>query len=1431
MNKSNRELIALLLLLVASTAHSSPNSNNRLAELEKLVSQSQWNEATEVALEILDSQPQDALSRIKGAYALFQTGHPNSALLLLTQISPGQWKSLPQGQDRLLEIITLFQKKVPLNILPSRLDQTQTGQYAGHLQNEIALAKGKRAWEERKLTEAQNYLNTISDHSRLSSQAHYLLGAIALQQNNNTKAQTEFSKVFDTSVFEQSTELWNDLSSQMTSHWGANLSVMLDASLIAESTRAGELSVLALARIFYEKKDFQNAISTYARISPKSNYYALAQLETIWALLSSNKHEKAATVATELSLNNKSFESIEAKIARATILIDKANIAECRKEIAEFNSILKAAENALHDYDVSQGLSLIPEFLQADIQSDRRISALLTYSQDIRDEIKSLRAKDASLYPLYSKLALSLDPLLQQSERLVGKLISEHVATRKNDLARLSVQARLITVETLLEERENLKNEYRDLRDHVEEKQSEHDAKLVQILTQAVNEIDNILSGQVPHRSAIEFRQSELLWELSSALSILGQVNKDEKSINSSHQFKMRSLQIAQDIIKKYPNFYRRPQAIFFSAYAQLDLGQSENAYRILEKYVEEYPQHQHVPDAYRILGDAQFDSNHFEKAENLYRKVLNYPNSPVLGYCFYKIGWSAYNRKDFARALLAFEKAVVWANEQQNHGSHLLSLKKEAQHDLVMLFAEIGDHRKAKSYFSQFFNEDPQAWLAELAKELDRIGQYEKASDVFQMLIAANPAAEDSLYYQACMIRDNLQLRRWDSLLSSAETLIDRYKSRFNNTENAAVILAESVLRDAVIAQHFEYQKRPQEEAAIRYAKLSRMYLSAFQDWQSAQKPLYFFASFLSEKDILEASLLFEKHWIQYQSKLSEPTKEESLRNLIHSLSNLPLDKAKDESLLNYISVYEQNYPKTKYTRTIAFLKPAILFKQEKIEEGIAASQALFDVNPTDEIGSKNFANMRVAYYKQKKWDLTYQWADNLYNKDPQIRVKYGSDLLAIREEALFLWAESAPSNDVAIELYLKLAHDSHSTKLKEKALYNVSLRFQSFGKNIDFIKTVGELEGSSPQSPLLTDLSGLRAASYQDAGDYERALPLLRTFLKSPPAGTSPSALKLAKQNEDLISKSFTAEHSSPKRPIPRNWPHLMELFSNYEKGALDSKLDLVSRIKKGSANLEKLTQQFITFSESPDNPTFYAFEAYCAVPLLYRSFTQSILNIRELQSLKGKEAAELNKELMTLNQPLEQKAKEMSDICLAKGADALHSGPFHQKVCKTWGWLSNATIDSKFLRLKQALEKKYPFLDSIQIDESEARILESHMKGESTNQTWYALAILRKQQNKLGLSKLTAIDGLNRFPNNSFLENYITTFQYPEGASQLIAFEKAAQDGSKAALWNLLTLRMKWLRLKDIQEILDKALSTSYFDHQSPEYIAAKELREIL
>jgi tetratricopeptide (TPR) repeat protein len=1435
-------------------------AQNLAPHLEEAFQKQQWNEVVQIASDMIRQNPNDAKARLRGAFGLIQRGYPNAALHLLRPMSLADWKAIPSDMKQIVEVVALFQKKVPFINLAARMDQLNEAEASTVLQDEIRFAKGRAAFESKQTTTAQAILAQVSRGSRYYGPANYLLGALAVRSAQYDVASKYFALTFDPQVLQQSAEFWKDLGPQITNQFGTTLNVLLDTDSLHKTNDVAELTLMAMARVLYAQKDFDGAVAQYARIPATSSLYFRAKLETIWALLQANKHEAAVAAATELAHGESSFESLQARPARALILTDSAKPLEGRVEITHFLDIYTKTKEALQRYRQFPSTENLPAYLQADIKADTRQATVAEYQRNLQAEIAALRTEDRLLFPVFGSLSSELQPLISQASQYSTRLKVEQAERRLADLDRLYVQSRLTNAETFLEEREILRGEVKG-KGLDEAGQDAHDRKLVGLLKQAIHEVDDARAAMKDRNLSLDFRQSELLWELSAASAFL---DKEGAGKSSYETYRAQAVAIAKDLVDNQPGFPKRAQAMFFLGFALLEVGKEKDALSYLNAYVKQFPQHENVPNAYRILADVEFDANRWQPAENLYKEILKFPASPIIGYALYKIGWCNYSQKNYAKAMLGLEQAIQWTRNLENT-DQLLNLKREAGRDLISMYAEVGNHKRAYEYFERFVGGSEGAkWLADLAREYERGGLFEKSTDLYTQLLGMEPSGEDKLAFQTSIIYGALQLRNWDMVLERTRGMVEGYLTTLQPEQPAETpaFKAEKTLNDVVMAQHFEYEKYATKEDIARVLAIDELYLKAFSQWKTSQMPAYQYAHLLlKDKKMPEAAKAFITHWEQFKGSLKEPLREEALRNVIHTLE---ATENNVEPMVKYTGEYAAGYPTGKQARPIAFLRTVTILKNERDEEGLTETQKMFDDNMSDEFGAKALKNLRVIYYKLKDWKRTFEWATAMLAKPGIAKTPFVAELKTVREEALFLWADNTKENEKAAELYLMIAEDPQMLRLRAKALYNAFARYKEGAERIKALNVGKRLEQAAPTAPETLAIAGVRAAYYQEAGDYEKAFPLFEAFLKNPAKDTPKEALVQArlstalmaeymgkttqatqlytsllgedkpvaadaKRGLDRLAENAQRKPAAEKTPF-KKWDSVVKTMGDMEKNALpkaSATMGLAQRIQAGAAKLEKAVREFLELSGDPATPPFHAFEAYCSVPYLYTYYQKGIRSLGEGQP------EDLKVELEKLASPLDAKASEIASQCLSRAMDGCHDGPTFRKVLAAWGWRKEAPIAAQADKLRQLLGSYAPWLEPAAAAAKEEEILQAHLEDKGNAESWYSLGRLRFDSGRMGLAKLTLLQTLAKYAANPASLNTLAVMKQMDRADAATldsAFTKAAQAGSKQAWANLALVHLNGARLEKALEALNAAQNQGTFADKTDVGLALSELRAL-
>lgn len=1412
--KTNRFAYAVALCLFTTPLARATTA----ADCESLFANEDWNRALQCTHELPNTLPEYRRLRVRTAIALFEKRLPLAALTIIGDLKGKTADTLTENETRLLELAALFQKKVPAPLLPSSLEQANLSHVPSYLEDEVRYAKARFALSQNDTKNAATHFTSIQPNSRYYPLARYHLAAIALRENNAVQAEKFLVGLYSSQVMTQPSEVWQQMVTQFTLHWGPSFHVALDAERILKNQELGELGTLAFARLAYAKKDFGRALQHYDKILPGSRYRSVAQLERIWTLIQMNRQEEGQRAAVELSQDATSFESYKAEPLSALILTETQKTDEARRVLEEFDARLAVLKDNLKQFVAAPRTVKLPQSLQADMRNSELRQTLDRFEADLDGELAELNSDTMRPYPAFQKLALRLSNWKKFSNDERVKL---QVTLAKNQLAALPAiqrQSKLMLAETYLEDREILRREFLARSDRNQPAvQKEHDQRLAQLIEKVLTVIETSFPKVKSRPQNLEFRQVELMWELASAKLILAQTENKVEYAQEAETLRKQAVATMGRLLQDNPSFAKRADALFFKGFAELELQRQKEGLKTLAQFLKEYPDHEHAPDAFRILGDDRFESGDYEQAAPYFHKIVAFGDSPIVGYAFYKAGWSHYYLRDYPKALKNLELAMRWA-DVAGFQTSTFNLSRESRRDYIAIYAENENAEQAFKTFEKVFGDHYREALWDLGRELDKNGQFEPASSIYRRLQAQSQSASEKLALQTHLLYDLYRLRRWPELENEI-TSTPNEGQPFTGEGKEEI---EPRLREIAIGQHFEFQKEATPATYNRLEIVDRHYLRLFGKESTSQPVRYELGLLLlNRKQYQPAIEELNEHWTRHKADLKEPLKEQALRNLLFALER---KEAKAEGtklspnaelLLALTSEYRTLYPKGPNARVVASLRPSIFYKFGQIENGMTESELLLAENAADKFGTKAFQDLRVAYYQSKDWKRTVAWCDaKLADEKFAPRRK---DIVTLRGEALFFWAESLGEKSDAAEKFEALAGDKRHADLRDKAAFRAFALYEKLGQRKEATRI---LESYFPQSQANAELnswSSMGAVVYQEAGDFEKAQGLWKRFLGLPGAAKEKELYLQAKWNLARITfatgnrklagelmgelqkesrgnaaqlEQVTAWLEKQKAGVSREpassprWLQLVQARTQFEKRDLPKAAKPTARIAAGSKAMGDLVKEFVDFSKTPEAESYHRIESACSLPVLYQALGNKITRLGKGMSDKAKE------NLVKIVLPIETKAKELAKTCVDEGELALHSGPAFEAIRRQYSPIGRGEAE-KWAGLMERLSDPKLLLGFAPTS-SEKDLLALHYEGRSSDESWQSLTASRFFNKRLGLAELTAEETLRRYPKLALPYGVLGYAAFSRGANQeaLALFEKASQLGwPQAPLGNVL------------------------------------------
>jgi tetratricopeptide (TPR) repeat protein len=1247
----------------------------------------------------------------------------------------------------------------------------------------------RAAYENKDRELARTLLNKIPDTSAFAAQAHYLLGALALSNNTLKSAETEFAK-----------------------------------ACTLESNKG--VGCLAKARMLYARSEDKQASDSYSQIQRSSDAYTRANLEKTWLDLRNNRPASDSDLPKDL----------DGLLARAAVELNEGDFTSAESTLNKLLRHHGEESKKLEDFARSvAGSTTLPTDLLVRLDSNTAWTENAKFQTDLEKEIGSLSRFTDERYPFYSHLAHSLAPIQTETNSRLSAISKEFAQNQTDQMEKVYVQAKLFLADAYL-------------RHSGRGDAAAHE----QALEKASHELEEASKSVQHFYPSLSLRSSELLWELGRTKEKDYQTSKNSDDREKSILLKQRALEFVDTLMSQVTQFSKMDRALFFAGYVELEMGKEAVGEGHLNQFILSYPKEPAVAEAHRILADYYFGKLKYDEARSEYQKVLTAPKSPLVGYAHYKIGWCNYYLGNSNAALSELESSVQWTNQWEK-SDDVVNLEKQAKHDLISIYAESADFHDAATFFSRFLGNESDEWLNQLGDHLEQTGQNDRAAELYRSLISAFPESPHNLHYQVRELKALYAARNWKKIPATAKELVERYRGQLRNASDKETIAAEQTLRTVVLADIQQLADNAPAEDIKRPLLLDENYLSAFQEWQSAEKPLFEKGRLLirlRQWDL--AAPLLRDHWTRFQASLDADSRELALRALISTLEQIEVNRPSNAGAANGIGLeilqlsdeYQRSYPNSKYIREITFFASSLWFRFNDLDKGLSASQRVFDFNPRDDFGKKAFDNLRVGYYKTKNWEKIYHWSTEMGSRKLPGMEMYQEPLTTIRGESLFMLATETKDDHTAAELFTKESNDPDLSEYWVKALYNAFLRYRAANEKQKALKTAIRLETLAPDSEWIRNIAPARAEIYESAGDYESALPFLNYVVFNPPRdisnenkllvklklalaleaiGRARSAVPLLREyltsavrngngvvQAELAMDRMNISDRAPSS-VDKRWSVLEERFATYERNPLPPSGSPEKRIQYGGQQLQALAEESLAISNNNKSPVDTALEAYCAIPFLYQSYSNAINDTAS--NLTGP----AQDKLARIASGLVSKTKELALQCIAKSNLVEHDGPFYRRVNGKWGWTFDPILNERVNRLIQALQTVYPALDPTSEKDDELKLIDDHLAGHESQSTWFALSRIRCAGQTDALCRLTLEQALGKYPMYGPLLNALALLQerLPKHEKISNILERAGHQGSTTALANLALYHFKGERLHQGTDALKQASEAGEFE----------------
>jgi len=526
-----------------------------------------------------------------------------------------------------------------------------------------------------------------------------------------------------------------------------------------------------------------------------------------------------------------------------------------------------------------------------------------------------------------------------------------------------------------------------------------------------------------------------------------------------------RAVSLLQRLISGFPGYGLADGAHYLLAYCLAEQGEEDESEQVWSQFVERFPSSRLLPEVYTRLGELYFDNpDKLEQAIEAYKRVLDFPDSPMFDKAMYKLAWTYYKIDRFDEAVEQFDRLIAWADtgEQGEEDMARSELRKEAMQYLAISFAEDEWPRSGTENAKQFIaGKGGRKYAGEFFRKLGEVfhldTHYDRAVVALREAIRREPTHPDNPKLMMTIIDSHQRIRQMDEATAAQEELVDRFGEGSDwwkaNGENNEVLsearrLTENALHASAVfhhtmAQRHKQQERP-EEARREYAQAAKAYEDYLKRFPRS-RDVYRLTYYLAESYYY--SLQFEKAAVAYatvrDNKAGTEFLSDSANSVVMAVANLikqaeeagalppiKLMTSKDrpadakveprelpplrKRMIDALDAYVDRLPQSPERDTMAFRAARTLYAHDHFEKARERFASIVAETQKDELSSSSINLIIESYLITKDWAQVELWSRKLagLTRDPQLkkslkafelgaRFKRASNLMAAGQEA----------------------------------------------------------------------------------------------------------------------------------------------------------------------------------------------------------------------------------------------------------------------------------------------------------------------------------------------------------------------------------------------------------------------------------------------
>ncbi|HRG95061.1 MAG TPA: hypothetical protein PLR99_02360 [Polyangiaceae bacterium] len=239
-----------------------------------------------------------------------------------------------------------------------------------------------------------------------------------------------------------------------------------------------------------------------------------------------------------------------------------------------------------------------------------------------------------------------------------------------------------------------------------------------------------------------------------------------------------------------YQDYAQLDEVLYYLAYEHEQANDYKMARIVYLELKDKRPNSKYIPNVYLAFGElffneAQGDPSKWDLAAQAYENVIKYPapGNKVFGYAWYKLGYVAWNKGEFEKAMNAFKKTIDFGkNFSQLPGA--TKLADSARKDIVPVYAMKGDPTQAYNFFHNISgdttgNDKTFKMMDDLGNNYLDTGHYPEGIILYKDLMNRDKSGARTCMYQAHITEATMAMKssNKDAIKAEIDNQVKHYK------------------------------------------------------------------------------------------------------------------------------------------------------------------------------------------------------------------------------------------------------------------------------------------------------------------------------------------------------------------------------------------------------------------------------------------------------------------------------------------------------------------------------------------------------------------------------------------------------------------------------------------------------------------------------